>query len=241
MALLGNYGGSYSFGLSYYTDDRSPGRQFGGKENDRGKWCKSGSRLNIWSGAASSFSKHCGAVEGYRAPYTSLMPRLTGGLATRHEAAGNGAATSSVASGVGISATIAGESSLAESVNLLTNLVSSIAGSGNITAAHIRGIVELVASLAGSGAINGSAVTAVASLLAPLEGNGAVTAATISALAGIAASVVPYTELSPQGLATSVWNKAIEAEAESGTYGALMPKLLTSAKYLGLKDFNNGT
>jgi len=57
----------------------------------------------------------------------------------------------------------------------------------------------------------------------------------ITALAFMEAEAGGPTELSPEGLASAVWNSDLVDYTESGTFGAFTQKVLTVARFIGLK------
>lgn len=101
---------------------------------------------------------------------------------------------------------------------------ASLSGSGSIGTANLSAFVPLAAGLAGSGAISSAALAAVSSLAAALAGSGAISDADLSALVPLASSlsgsasltvnltgigrleadILPFNDLSPEGLALSL-------------------------------------
>ena len=99
---------------------------------------------------------------------------------------------------------------------------SALSGDGTISSAALSALVPASAALAGSGAISSAALSAVSSLAAGLAGSGSFSDADLSALVPLAstlsgaatltvnltgigrleAEILPFTDLSPEGLAT---------------------------------------
>lgn len=108
---------------------------------------------------------------------------------------------------------------------------ATLSGSGSITQAELAVLVTLAATLAGTGSISQAALQAVNSMAATLSGTGSLTAdlsanvplaATLSGTGSIAgttnltgrgrleADITPFTELSPESLASAVMNSSVE-------------------------------
>jgi hypothetical protein len=74
-------------------------------------------------------------------------------------------------------------------------------------------VAEVMALLAGIGTVNGDA----------------------RAVGYLTGNITPFTDLSPQGLARAVWDEALVEHEDDATFGGLMQRLLTVARYLGLR------
>lgn len=152
-------------------------------------------------------------------PGTILMPQKSGGMASRGTLAGTGVISSmNLAGGYPASASLAGTGSIASAaLGLVASAVATLAGGGTLTA-DIVGKLEAVAALSGSGNIS-SALGALASLVCSIAGIGAIDA-DIHALGELSADITPFTELSPQSLASALLNSMASAYNDPGTVGA---------------------
>lgn len=157
--------------------------------------------------------------EGYRLTDSQLHPPLkSGGLGTSAGGvAGVGALTAAAASGRNLTALLNGSGQLTAAGQLVVSASATLSGSGGIVNADARALLQAAATLTGSGSIVGT-LRADAYLDADLSGVGTV-AGTITAIGHLSASVVPFTELSPQNLATAVWNTLVATQELDGTMG----------------------
>lgn len=202
MALIGNY--------SVLSKD--PGRRIGGGSIGLGM---NRADFNTASQSRGQFmsltwSPKSGTPDGYRPPYTWVLPFVAGGLSARNNLTGAGAASIAMAGGVNGAATLEGAGDLSGTGALIVSLVAALTGSGTITDADIVGYLNLAASLAGAGNIDGAA-TAIAHAAAALTASGTATA-TATALGELAASiVVTGTALNTANVGAAVWATLIEA------------------------------
>lgn len=151
---------------------------------------------------------------GYRIPYAWSIAPKSGAM--RSYVDGEASAEASGARGVAAAGSIAGVATLAATGQLVVSGSGSAAGiaslAGNLLAVlaasgSATGVASLSASVGAIGWANASAA-------------GVVTVtATRYAVGELAGEVTPYTELSPESLATAVWNAIAADNNDTGTMG----------------------
>lgn len=207
--LLGNYN----------VFNSSPGRAIGGP-TDPSKWYGGGSVNNFYAGTAevSGETDKSAFPNGYAPPYAWIIPPKPGGLASVNEISGVGAfSITSLSLGKACASTIAGTGTLTPpSMSLLVQLAAALLGSCSMSAT-LQASLSLASSLAGSGDLTG-ALGAIAFCVSNLTGTGSATGA-LRGTASLEADIQPFTELSPESLAASVWSALATAFNESGTMG----------------------
>lgn len=196
MALIGNY--------SVLT--KNPGRAFGGStvSDTRANWTKSGAVRGRYC-ASGGFSALSGVPNGYRPPGSWQIAIKPGALSSTNAVTGAGALAGSGLMGVAAVASLAGTGDLTAVGALVVAAIASLAGSGDLTA-DLRAVLAGAASLAGSGDLVG-AMAGLGWAVTTMAGSGAMTI-TPYATGTLAAAILPYTDLSPEALAASVWSSA---------------------------------
>lgn len=106
--------------------------------------------------------------------------------------------------GVNGSVTLAGLSDVNAIGQLVVSAVAALTGSGDIANANLLAVLNAAASLAGSGDLAG-AMNALGWATVVAAGTGDVSS-TLTATGTMAAAILPYTDLSPEALAASVWS-----------------------------------
>lgn len=199
--------------------------------------------------------------EGYNLGAAYLAPLKSGGLASGLRISGEASLTATGISARLSTASLTGEASLTGSLAVLTPGAASLTGAGSISAS-IAAVSSIASTLTGSASIS-AGLSAVVPLASALSG-AATMSPNLTGLGSLEAhlDVGAGTELSPQSLASAVWEEAISdhltagttgkalsdaggagnpwsadvsANNDPGTFGALVQKLLTVAKFLGLK------
>lgn len=127
--------------------------------------------------------------------------------------------TGNLNAGINISSTLSGDSLLSGDVLALVNLVATTIGTSTFTA-DVTGGVDLSSTLNGSSSLT-STLTAIADLVSTIIGTGTLTN-TLSATANLDCTITPYTELSPESLAASVWNALAASYNAVGSMGEKM-------------------
>lgn len=208
MALLGNYS----------VLSKNPGRSIGGGAiglgNNRSDWSKSSQARGRYSN--DSAEPKSGVPDGYRHPYCWVIPQTAGALASRNVIEGVGALTASGAMGVNGEAALTGTGSLSATGALIVSAVAALTGTGSLSA-NLVGVLDAVAALTGTGSLAG-AMTAYGALSAALAGVGALSAPGYG-IGNMAADISPFTELSPENLASAVWSAIAADNNDVGTMG----------------------
>lgn len=197
MALLGNYS----------VLNKNPGRAFAGSSisDSRYQSGKSGpARGQFTSVEALGFSSYSGVPNGYRPPYSWVLPQVSGALSTYTSIMGSGSVALTLAGGKNAEATLAGFGEVTGTGGLIVSAVANLVGSGTISSADARAILSAAATLSGSGTF-AATVDAIGFASAGLSGVGTVSP-TPTAIGVLEADLTPFTELSPQSLAASVWS-----------------------------------
>lgn len=170
---------------------------------------------------AGAAPKQAGMPSGYGHPGAWVLPQRAGGMASRGIVTGVGLVSGApLVSSTPLAATMAGTGTVADAAcAVVIALAAALQGSGALTAS-LSGGVQLAATLAGQGSLT-AALSVLAGLVAALPGTGSVTA-NLKGYAGLEADLLPYTDLSPQGLAAAVWNSLAAASNTTGTMGELL-------------------
>lgn len=181
MALIGNY--------SVLAKD--PGRSIGGGSiglgNNRRDFNKSSQARGAFTNDA--WDQKSGIPDGYRSPYSWVLPIKPGALASRNYIVGNGDLTAAIAGGKNAEAVIAGTGTLTGTGALIVSLQAAIGGSGTISGAQLQAFLNLAAALSGSGGL-AAQIKALGALATALGGSGTVAGTTVlTGLGTLAASI----------------------------------------------------
>ena len=197
MALIGNYS----------VLNKCPGRSFGGsvQSDSRPQWSQRGASRGRFTGWG-AYSAKAGTPNGYLPPYGWVLPVKPGGLSSYTIIVGDGTVgAGNLAGGKNAVATLDGSGGLTGTGALVVSAVASLTGSGALSGDAVA-YLNAVATLAGSGDLTG-AITALAWAISALTGEGTLTVVP-RADGELGADITPFTELSPQNLATAVWASA---------------------------------
>lgn len=203
----------------YSVLSKTPGRYIGGgaiglgmNRGDYGKTSMSRGRFTH-----SEWEPKSGVPDGYRPPYTWVLPLTAGGLASRTIIVGTGNLAASGAMGVNGTAALTGTGSITGTGALIVSAIAALTGTGSITTADLLAILQASAALTGTGTLAG-AMTAYGTLASALAGVGTL-AAERYAIGHMAADISPFSELSPESLATAVWSAIAADNNDVGTMG----------------------
>jgi hypothetical protein len=116
-------------------------------------------------------------------------------------------------SGVG---DISADGQLAQILEALADLTGS--GSLSADASYVQHL-EAVAALSGSGSISPPVLGALVDLVSALAGTASISSADISATGNISGDILPYTDLSPEALASAVWESVAAEHNVVGSMG----------------------
>lgn len=197
---------------------------------------------------------------GYLHPHAIDMPIKTGGISTFNQVDGTGTLAGTGASGKNAVAALAGTGALDATGKLVVAAAAAITASGALSGS-INAALLASANLTGSGTMAG-AIGALGGVTAALAGTGTLTAASyatgtleadipgeegVLTAGSIAAAVwdalaldnndvgTMGEKMNDAGSAGDPWSTAVPGAYAEGTAGALMGKLLTTARFLGLK------
>lgn len=202
---------------------------------------------------------------GYVHPGAWVMPRIGGGMSSYRQLDMSIQETlASLYAGVNIDSNISGSIGITQAqLDQIANLTAALSASINITDGQLAAISALEASITASMAITDAQLGAIIDLMASLSGSFNLTNAANFATADISADMSVTTgTATPQQIAAEVWDtvladhqvigstgKALNDAGSAGnpwsadlasnnsvgTFGYLVQKLLTVAKFLGLK------
>jgi len=184
----------------------------------------SGAQDNFYAGeatviAGASIADKNGMPSGAEPPYTWQMSIKGGGLASFNGVAGAGDLAASLALGKDLTASLVGSGAIsAASLSLIVSFAASLAGSSALSA-QMKGAVALAADLAGAGDIS-AALGLIAWCAADLSGTGSLDDSNLTGLAHMAAEILSYGELTPEGLRDAVWKATAASFNDAGTMGA---------------------
>jgi hypothetical protein len=209
MALIGNTSRLYALPIRYFGGTTGQGFDRTGRDQSgmtRGRF----SSLT-WDEISGS------APDGYRPPYTWVISQKDGGLAARNVLTGTGSFTASGAMGKNAVAALTGSGSVAATGALIVQAIAALTGSGSVTTANLLALLNASASLTGSGSLT-LTMAALGHAVAALTGVGSLSL-TPYAVGHMEADLTPFTELSPQSLATAVWSAVAADNNDVGSMG----------------------
>lgn len=102
------------------------------------------------------------------------------------------------------------------------SMIVSMAGTGSISLTPLPAVLSMVVGMEGSGSVTLTGSGAL-SMIVPFEGVGSMTltaSGDLKGLLNLQGGWTPYTELSPENLAASVWGAVATANNTAGTMGA---------------------
>lgn len=175
-------------------------------------WHRTGAMRNLTAGEGIT-SELVGLPSGARHPIAWMLPQKAGALSSHNLARGSSTASLSLASGRNLSATADGSSTASASLQLVVSMQGTADG-----AATASGTLQAALGMVGSSA-GSCAASAIIGALAWATGSAAGSStATLTpyATGRLYGSITPFTELSPQSLAASVWTTALASYADTG-------------------------
>lgn len=162
------------------------------------------------------FGEYAGRPIGALHPSSWMLPQKPGALSSHNEAQGSSTTTLSLASGRNIAASADGASTTQATLQLVVSLAGTSAGS-----AAVSGNVAASLTAAGSTAAVSTAAATISALAwayGTTEG-GCAASLTPYATGRLYGSISPFTELSPENLAASVWESLAASFNDAGTMG----------------------
>jgi len=191
-------------------DSRNPFRRWGtnpGGESEN--FVRPGALRNFHGEArVTNESTKASYPSGLRHPYTWSLPQKAGALAARYEINGVATYTAAGALGRNITGSSAGVGSFTATGGLLVSGTATINGVASVTSNAFAALLA-TATITGS-ATPTAAITALGWGVVAINGTAEFTG-TRYATGTLEAEITPFTELSPQSLASAVWAQAIEA------------------------------
>lgn len=147
---------------------------------------------------------------------------------------------------------------------LIVNLQAALSASGDITSAQLAIILNLAATISASGEITSAPLGNILNMAAALSASGEISTATLTTLINLSATIsnseagtITYEgiaqavldamlaehndagsvgeALNNVGASGNPWASALSSNNTAGTFGERIQKLLTTAKFLGLK------
>ena len=177
--------------------------------------------LRMWyigQAAEAGANKH-GRPSGAEPPNCWVMPPKGGGLACFNGIAGDGELAAAMQLGKDLSTALVGSGDITTaSLALIVSFSADLAGSSDLSA-EMRGAVQMAATLAGSGDLS-AALGVIAWCTATLSGEGSLDDSNLTGLAHMAAEILSYGELTPEGLRDAVWKATAASFNDAGTMGA---------------------
>lgn len=207
MALLGNYS----------VILKSPGRFMAGTSVSGGRpQFNTSGAMRCRNVSAAGWSPLSAQPRGYLAPYAWLLPRTGGDMATWGQIVGTGTLTAAPTGGRNGEATIAGSGTLTATGELVVSGTAAIAGTSTVSANIVAALLG-TATVAGTSTCTGT-LDAEGYMTATLTGAGDLTAPRY-ATGELEAAISPFTELSPETLASNVWGALASENFAAGTMG----------------------
>lgn len=253
MGIVGNYSVLHKSPTTFMSGTVASG--------DRASMSKSGSLRNRFLGG---ISKKSAIPNGYVHPYSWAIAQESGGLATYTSLSADVSATDlRLALGVAVSAAIAANISTTNATLALIVALEAALSAGVVTTdANLALLVLLQANISASVSTLDANLINVLNLAAALAASGILTDVALVNLVNLSADISSQTELSPESLAAAIlnavagdynqagsigekindagsagnpWAALLDDNNDPGTFGERTQKLLTVAKFLGLK------
>lgn len=216
--LLGNYNILLKNPVTYTGGDSTSG-----VTGLRSNWNVAGVSRNRYygDGWVDGVADRCGVPSNYASPYAWNLPPHSGGIGSNTGIQATSELTVTMAAGKALEAALSGSGTISSAtVQLVVSMVASLSASGTITNAQAVAILQMVANIDGIASLTG-ALTAIGHLVSSVTANASMSP-TMNATANMAADITPFTELSPESLAASVWNSIAADYNSSGTMGEKM-------------------
>jgi hypothetical protein len=201
MALIGNV----------TLLSKMPLRQLGGTtlSGERSNWNTSGANKNSRIGGLPTIASK---PAGYVHPGAWVMPIKPGALSSFNQAGGTSSVDAALIMAKLSEADLTGSGTVTiADLAVLIKINAALSGVGTVTDADLAAVSSLAASLDGAGTISAQ-LSAIIPILADLFGTGTATG-NLTGLGRLEAELLPFTELSPQNLASQLLD---ESDIETG-------------------------
>jgi hypothetical protein len=180
--------------------------------------CNKSSLRNIFAGQA-GIPQNAGTPQGHLYPSAWVYPQKAGSLSAFNTILGSSEMTGSGALGRALVAALDGAGILTATGDLVVSAVATLAGQG-LLSGNVVAVLNAAADMAGAGNFTG-ALGAISDALANLTGVGVITI-TPQAVGTLEADISPFSDLSPQNLATAVWAATATGNTTVGSMGELL-------------------
>jgi len=203
--------------------------------DSRSNYSMSGSNRNQYAGG---YSKISSTPNGYTHPGSWIMGNVAGGMSTYGQLDASIQETiTNLVSGRNLDASMTGSISITQGqLDQIANMLASLSGNINITQAQLDAAANLQAAITASMVVTDAQLGAIIGLMASLNGSISLTDASVFATADISADMsLTNGAATPAQIAQAVWDEPLALHTTSGSYGVFVKKLLTVAKFLGLK------
>lgn len=211
------------------------------------------------------FSAKSSTPNGHSHPMAWVMPKTSGGLAAYTLEGNVSTTDALLALGIGLDAGLSASMTTTDAIlALIVALEASLSASGTITDANMAIIILLEAALSASGSLTDAQLNNILNLASALSASGTLTDVALVNLVNLSADISNAADgaATPEQIAAAVWNailadyanvgstgealanaggagnpwdSLLSANNDPGTFGERVQKLLTQAKFLGLK------
>ena len=159
---------------------------------------------------------------GTNIPYSIIMGDSGALLSATNQLEGVGSQVSGLSMGINILSSLTGSGTIsAANLSLITQLAATLSGSGTITVASLVGITSLASSISSTGSLT-AGLNVVAFMNSVLAGTSSVTAALRGTLSMEAHIYVNQSEETVQQIVDGVWNALAASYNATGTMGEKM-------------------
>ena len=159
---------------------------------------------------------------GTNIPYSIIMGDSGALLSATNQLVGVGSQVSGLSMGINILSSLTGSGTIsAANLSLITQLAATLSGSGTITVASLVGITSLASSISSTGSLT-AGLNVVAFMNSVLAGTSSVTAALRGTLSMEAHIYVNQSEETVHQIVDGVWNALAASYNAAGTMGEKM-------------------
>lgn len=199
---------------NYSVLAKTPGRWVGGGAiglgMNRGDYNKTSMARGPFN--ALDWEPKSGLPDGYRPPYTWVMPQTAGGLAARNTVVGTGTVNLTALAVRLATADLTGAGALAAVGGLIVQLLGGLTGAGGVSGGNLQAFLAAAAGLTGAGGASAAQLEALGALAGALTGSGTAVGSSASALGELAAALnVTGTGLTTANVGAAVWARIVEA------------------------------
>jgi hypothetical protein len=167
-------------------------------------------RTSLCGPAKNTAAKTAGYPNGYENGGAWCLPRKGGGMSSHNRMFGVGDLSAAMQTARNLEAALSGSGNITSAeLALIISFFAALGGAGDLTGA-ISGSVKMEAALTGSGGLTAD-MGAIISLFANLTGSGTLDGSNLTGLAHMAASILSYGDLTPEGLRDAVWGALLES------------------------------